>query len=184
MNDVESDHNGTFVDLSPRPQFLNCSQDQFTPRICITHGPVSRLRGGHDSDSDEGPSLLSSYLHHNSCSQHSDEESHDETASSSKRKRKTAPTRPRKSQNKGKGKARADSDSDTEFGIRVTLGKGKQKGMYINEVIPLDSAPEFWVVPPADYPTAYLVDLSDWSECLESRGKTYTIDAFIKKQAH
>lgn len=50
----------------PHPHILNCFQDdQCTPWIHTTSGPVSRLRGGHSSDSDEGVSLVRGSLHRN-----------------------------------------------------------------------------------------------------------------------
>ncbi|KAJ7777643.1 hypothetical protein DFH07DRAFT_766393 [Mycena maculata] len=138
------------------------------PPICVSYGFALRLRGGRNSD-ESGDNDSDS------------EEFESATAgSSSKRKRKSLPTKSRKS--KGKGKAHAEPDSDPEGAIQVTVGKGRSKGMFVNEVIELDSALEYWNVPPSDYPIAYVVDLNDSPECLEALDKTLTVDAFLKKQ--
>ncbi|KAJ7727651.1 hypothetical protein DFH07DRAFT_782395 [Mycena maculata] len=148
-------------EISEDPDDPECTPDILRP-ICVTHGPVLRLRGGYSSDPD------------------SDEES--ETPSpSNKRKRKLSSPKPCKSRNKGKGKAHADSDSEIA-GIRVTVGKGKQQGMYVDEVCHIDYTPESWAVPPSDHRIAYVIDLSDSPDCLGSGSKRSTVDPFIKKQ--
>ncbi|KAJ7744261.1 hypothetical protein DFH07DRAFT_963793 [Mycena maculata] len=141
------------------PDDLECALDILRP-ICVTHGPALRLRGGYSSDPDK----------------------ESETPSpSNKRKRKLSSPKPRKSRNKGKGKAHGDSDSEIA-GIRVTVGKGKQQGMYVDEVCHIDYTPESWAVPPSDHHIAYVIDLSDSPDCLGSGSKRFTVDAFIKKQ--
>ncbi|KAJ7468536.1 hypothetical protein FB451DRAFT_1177325 [Mycena latifolia] len=136
--------------------------DNNLPPFYIPHAPASRLRGGRSSDSsDHGYST-------------SDEPDSDASGPSHKRKRKAIEaTKPHKS-SKGKGKAKAESQPD---GIRVTIGKGKQAGMYVDEVVHLESAREFWPVPQADHPVAYVLDFTDSPDCISS-----TVDAFIKKE--
>ncbi|KAJ7120790.1 hypothetical protein C8R44DRAFT_920294 [Mycena epipterygia] len=139
------------------------------PSIYLSHTPAFRLHGGHGSDDgDSSPGYSAS-----------DEPGSDAPGPSSKRKRKvTKQERPRKA---NKGKARAcESEADTEVGIRVTRGKGKGKGIYVDEIIHLDSALECWAIPPLDHRIAYIVDLADSPECINS--KTSTVDAFIEKE--
>ncbi|KAJ6543252.1 hypothetical protein DFH09DRAFT_1088950 [Mycena vulgaris] len=127
------------------------------PAMYLSHSPALRLHGGHESDEDSDSDL---------------------PRPSSKRKRKVSSVKPRKSNNKGKGKGRAEPESETELGLRVTVGKGRDKGMYVEEVVQLDYVPELWFIPHTNHPIAHIVDLSDSPECLEPK----TIDVFIKKQ--
>ncbi|KAJ7475595.1 hypothetical protein B0H11DRAFT_2427262 [Mycena galericulata] len=134
--------------------------------VFISHGPAFRLRGGYTSN---------------------DDSSSDMEANGPKRKRKvnTAP-KPRKRPSKGKGKARADeddSDSDSEPGIRVTAKSKRRTGwMFVDKIIHLDSAREFWDVPARTNRVAYVVDLSGTPGLLESHHKKLTVDGFIKKE--
>ncbi|KAJ6548946.1 hypothetical protein B0H19DRAFT_1300084 [Mycena capillaripes] len=99
---------------------------------------------------------------------------------SGKRKRNNTKTKPRKLGNKGKGKARADIESDTSLGIRVTVGRGKQSGIYVDEVVNIDSAPEYWDV--HNHRVAYVLDVMDTPECPQIGHRTATVDKMIKKQ--
>ncbi|KAJ7702531.1 hypothetical protein B0H16DRAFT_1639892 [Mycena metata] len=129
--------------------------------VYLSHTPSFRLRGGFDSDSDNESS--------DDCG--SDRET------SGKRKRKASTSAPRKSR-KGEGRAVSEADS----GIRVTVGKGKAQGLYVDEVVEIQSAPEYWCVLQSDARRAYIVDLTGSPECLESTNAPLTVDGFIKKQ--
>ncbi|KAJ7759918.1 hypothetical protein B0H16DRAFT_1815114 [Mycena metata] len=129
--------------------------------VYLSHTPSFRLRGGFDSDSDN----------------ESSDDCGSDCKTSGKRKRKASTSAPRKSR-KGKGRAVSEVDS----GIRVTVGKGKAQGLYVDEVVEIQSAPEYWCVPQSDARRAYIVDLTGSPECLESTNVPLTVDGFIKKQ--
>ncbi|KAJ7770091.1 hypothetical protein B0H16DRAFT_1881855 [Mycena metata] len=78
------------------------------------------------------------------------------------------------------GQGRAFSEADS--GIRVTVGKGKAQGLYVDEVVEIQSAPEYWCVPQSDARRAYIFDLTGSPECLGSTNAPLTVDGFIKKQ--
>ncbi|KAJ7767204.1 hypothetical protein B0H16DRAFT_1789217 [Mycena metata] len=125
-------------------------------------GLSMRLRGGQGSDS---------------------EDSDDSNASTSPRpskKRKVA-ARKRTATAKAKGKSKASPVADS--GLRVTLaGANGAPGMFVDEVIDLDTAPECWDVPQF-HRIAYILDVSATPDCLRGKGaKTRTVDAHVKKQ--
>ncbi|KAJ7692956.1 hypothetical protein B0H16DRAFT_1849836 [Mycena metata] len=125
-------------------------------------GLSMRLRGGQGSDS---------------------EDSDDSNASASPRpskKRKVA-ARKRTATAKAKGKSKASPVADS--GLRVTLaGANGAPGMFVDEVIDLDTAPECWDVPQF-HRIAYILDVSATPDCLRGKGaKTRTVDAHVKKQ--
>ncbi|KAJ7856165.1 hypothetical protein B0H13DRAFT_2357492 [Mycena leptocephala] len=66
-----------------------------------------------------------------------------------------------------------NSDSDSEQGIRG--------GMFVDEIIHLDSAPELWNIPASTHRIAYLLDLTDRPELL-GVGRSLTLDGYVKKQ--
>ncbi|KAJ6471969.1 hypothetical protein C8R45DRAFT_936631 [Mycena sanguinolenta] len=126
--------------------------------INVSYGPSLQFRGGHSSDSDEpaGPS--------------------------SKHKLKsTKPPKPCKCMDKGKHKA-TDDDSDSKNGLRIMVGGKKgSKGMFVDEVIDLSVAPEFWPISQS-HRVAFVVDVREAPQCLRGDRKLMTVDAYIKKQ--
>ncbi|KAJ7850165.1 hypothetical protein B0H14DRAFT_3665876 [Mycena olivaceomarginata] len=69
-----------------------------------------------------------------------------------------------------------------ENGLRITVG-GKQgsKGLFVDEVIDLSEAPEFWAIS-RSYRVAFIVDVTEIPECLQGDRKLMKVDAYIKKQ--
>ncbi|KAJ6470005.1 hypothetical protein C8R45DRAFT_1105092 [Mycena sanguinolenta] len=82
---------------------------------------------------------------------------------------------------KGKHKA-TDDESDSENGLRITVGGKKgSKGMFVDEVIDLSVAPEFWPIS-RSHRVAFIVDVHEAPQCLQGDRKLMTVDAYIKKQ--
>ncbi|KAJ6451028.1 hypothetical protein C8R45DRAFT_946435 [Mycena sanguinolenta] len=105
-----------------------------------------------------------------------------------KRKRKTnalskARKRPLMSKNKGKDKAH-ESDSEPEQGIRVTARSEKWRtgGMFVDEVIYFNSVLESYDIPALAHRVAYILDLTDTPELLQTGRKQLTVDGLIKKE--
>ncbi|KAJ7934082.1 hypothetical protein B0H13DRAFT_1855557 [Mycena leptocephala] len=132
---------------------------------------------GHDPPPNPAPGTWTSYLLQgrfgSANAAHVDDSDQDELDSegprpSGKRKRKARPSKPRKSTNKGKGKARAVSDSEADLGIRVTMGKGKDSGIYVDEVVDIYAAPETWDVSPSDHRVAFILNVTNSPELPDS----------------
>ncbi|KAJ7231611.1 hypothetical protein C8J57DRAFT_1250974 [Mycena rebaudengoi] len=118
----------------------NCTEEAFTELADLSplhpcnrpvFAPALRFRGGCASGDDDSGSDGSDSAEFECES--------DAAETSVKRKRKPAVQWPWKSTHEGKGKARAIS---VKTGIRVTIGKGRNNGMYVDEVIHLDHALE------------------------------------------
>ncbi|KAJ7158444.1 hypothetical protein C8R46DRAFT_1289908 [Mycena filopes] len=120
-----------------------------------------RLRGGQGSDS---------------------EGSDDYAKSDSPAPRKKRKVQSRKQKTSAKGKARARSPS-VDPGLRITLGgKNGSPGMFVDEVVDIEVAPECWDVPEF-HRVAYILDVSATPDCLQGKGaKTRSVDGHIKKQ--
>ncbi|KAJ7148363.1 hypothetical protein C8R46DRAFT_1044904 [Mycena filopes] len=103
-----------------------------------------------------------------------------------KRKRKAnTDSKPTKRQSKrSKGKERAvESDSDSEQGIRVTARPLTRKGgIFVDEVIHLESGLESYRIPALGHRIAYLLDLSATPQLLHVDGHLLTLDAYLKKE--
>ncbi|KAJ7811448.1 hypothetical protein B0H13DRAFT_2383902 [Mycena leptocephala] len=121
-----------------------------------------RLRGGQGSDSED-----------------SDNYSGSSGSPGPSKKRKVEP---RKRKSKAKGKAKATSP-DIDPGLRITrAGKNGSPGMFVDEVIDLDAAPECWDVPQF-HRVAYILDVSANPDCLRGKAsKTRSVDGHVKKQ--
>ncbi|KAJ7700941.1 hypothetical protein B0H16DRAFT_1483720 [Mycena metata] len=134
--------------------------------ISVSFGPALRLRGGGSTDDSSS--------------------SEAESEPAPKRKRKAnSQSKPRKRQShNGKGKERQIvSDSESELGIRVTARPEHRKGgMFVDEIIHLESGLEVYPVPRSGHRVAYILDVSHTPELLNVDGNTLTIDGYVKKE--
>lgn len=75
-----------------------------------------------------------------------------------------------------KGKGRVKAESDEENAVAVT------RQCRVGELVVLNDAPEVWDVPHDVYSSrAYLLDFRSCQERLNWKGKTLSIDAYIKR---
>jgi hypothetical protein len=63
------------------------------------------------------------------------------------------------------------------------VGKGKDSGIYVDEVVDIYTAPETWDVSPSDHRVAFILNVTNSPECLVHGQKTQTVDGMVKKQA-
>ncbi|KAJ7898225.1 hypothetical protein B0H14DRAFT_2557263 [Mycena olivaceomarginata] len=162
--------------------------------VYLDHTPVMRLHGGSSSDDEDDncdKSLV--YLDHTtvmrlrggSSLDDEDDDCNSDSPGPSNHKRKCNLTVNHSRSRKSAVKATDRISNTTETGIQITLGNlsaqnPNKTGIYVDRVVNLDSAPEFWEV--LDERVAYILDVSDTPECLEFQHKVQTINGMVKNK--